>query len=280
MILTKGVKARIVYSPDDGGSGDVLGQSSTENNADTSAGKQNTEDQLDDYTQDEVDVRGGKYIPRERFNQAVNKEREKAKALEERLQKAEQSSEAFNRIESYLTSNPNLGRKVNSLIRDHANGKLTEAQLEKELGKVEDRLERQDATYQKETHVQRNPEMETIRFSMYDNELMSALTKEYQDEEDIKDMGKRVTRILNSDYPQWKEKYYPGLAKKVLKEAIAELEGYHKKKMDSYQKKKQDDGIPGRQTSTGGFQEDVKLDTAEKRRASLGQGLKGALKGV
>ena len=67
--------------------------------------------------------------------------------------------------------------------------------------------------------------------------------------------------------------------KKVYKEAIDELEGYHKKRMEKYSQSKSKDNLPKKE-SPASYHEEVELDTAEKRRASLASGLKNALKGV
>lgn len=286
MLLFNGVKRYAVFSPDgsDAGSGTVLGQAEVKP-VETSTGSEPAKTEVnDDVTADEVDVRGGKYIPRSRFNE-INERRKKTesekKALEARVSELEKSSEGYNRLEGYLSTNPNLHKKVTSLIKDHAEGKITEAHLEKELGKLEDKVEASGAQpHPVDTVSARITENERKRnHTMYNNDLLSLAGKDFETEEDIADIGKRVTRILNSDYPNWNDNYHPGLVKKVYKEAIDELEGYHKKKMASYEKKKQSDGLPKKESSSG-FQEDVDLDTTEKRKASLAQGLKTAFKGA
>lgn len=287
MLFFNGVKKFTVFSPDGiGATGGDLGQTqdlSKDSSTSSGAEPAKTEEFNDDVSKDEVDVSGGKFIPRSRFNE-INEKRKKTenekKELEVKYAELEKSSEGYRRLEGYLSQNRNLHKKVTGLIKSHADGEITEAQLEKELTKIEDKASR-DGNTSVSSHSDGQSDVSDIRYNMYNNDLLSRAKKDFETQEEISAFGKRVTRILNSDYPDWKTKYHPGLVDKVYKEAMDDLEFFHQKKMKSYEKKKGDDGGLPRKESPASFHEEVHLESETQRKQSLQSGLASAFsKGV
>lgn len=175
-------------------------------------------------------------IPRRRFNEAVQKEREKYAELVKK-------TEGYQILDEYMRKDESLNAAINDVIRRYNNGELTKKEMAAEI-KEETQSREEVPSYVRDIEdlkLQRRQD----NTDRYVQEFISLVSKDAGDDQDLaKAIEADVYREFILQYPEAQDRYHRGAVEKVYKSVMSRYELYNRKKSAAYVQEKSSDSVP------------------------------------
>jgi hypothetical protein len=181
-------------------------------------------------------------VPYNRFKEVNDKFRNTEKELNEYKEKMKY----WDKFSQVVDTNPAFSDKLNGLITDLNDGKLTKAE-EKQVEKM----------IENETQSIKDPRVDELlhkykkdTFNRYDTDFRMMAKNDFEDGEDISMVGKILTDLINKEHPNALDQYNPELISKYYSKAKDKVDALIKRQMGKYIKDKASDNIPSNKPSS------------------------------